>query len=75
MRGPETAMSSGTFGCAAPVEEPQPTRSTTAVDGVVVEVRLEIVHDGCELGDRHGRAAQVEERGVAPADAEDEASS
>ena len=41
IRGPDAAMSSGTFGCAGAVEPAQPARGAVAVDGVAGEVALQ----------------------------------
>ena len=66
-------MSSGTFGWRAAVEPLQPARVAVAVDGPAGEVGLQIGDELGEAGDRHRLPPEVEQRGVAAADAEHEA--
>jgi hypothetical protein len=59
-------------GLAGPVEPLEPAGVPVAVDRALAEVGLHVGDQGREPSDRHGLAPQVEQGGVAPADAQHE---
>ena len=71
--GPDAAMSIGTGGFAGVVQPPQSARVAVEIDRAVLQIGVQFLGAREEVGDRHGFAAEVEQRRVAAADPADRA--